>query len=103
MWGTFNSQITIDSFPTQEIAYMETIMLSPTRLNVVAETLKISHRVANECVEEYAVVTCNSKASNANPIHQDICATVCLLCLVPSTLKLYILVPLVTCLMSPVD
>ena len=32
-------------------------MLPPTRLDVVSETLNFSQRVANECGEEYAVVT----------------------------------------------
>ena len=57
MWPGWNSQITIDPLPQQNILYMENLNLPPTRLDVVAETLKISQRVAEECGERYIVVT----------------------------------------------
>lgn len=57
MWGGWNSQLIKDTLPTQRIAYMNNIQLPPTRLDVVAETLRISQQVAKECGDLYAVVT----------------------------------------------
>ena len=56
MWIGWNSCVTPDPFPKQQIGYMENINLPPTRLDVVAQTLKQS-RVAQECHQEYVIVT----------------------------------------------
>ena len=57
MWTGWNSLVTVDLLPSQRIAYMKNLNLPPTRLDVVAETLNISQRVAKECGDKYAVVT----------------------------------------------
>ena len=46
MWRGWNSKITKDMVPKQIIGYMENINLSPTRLDIVQETLKRSQQVA---------------------------------------------------------
>ena len=56
MWTGWNSLITEDPLPKQNVLYMENISLPPTRLDVVVETMKISQQVASECDEEYIVV-----------------------------------------------
>ena len=57
MWTGWNSQITVDLLSSQKIAYMRNLNLPITRLDVVAETLNISQRVAEECGDTYAIVT----------------------------------------------
>ena len=57
MWVGWNSLITDDPLPQQIIGYMKNICLPPTRLNVVAETMRISQKVAKECQQPYAIVT----------------------------------------------
>ena len=57
MWTGWNSLVSVDVLPRQVIGYMENINLPPTRLDVVAETLKRSQAVAKECGEEFALVT----------------------------------------------
>ena len=57
MWTGWNAQLTHDPLPLQNVAYMENISFPPTRLDVIADTLKISQKVAQECGEPYAVVT----------------------------------------------
>ena len=57
MWVGWNSCLTVDPLPQQIIGYMENLSLPPTRLDVVAETMKISQKVANECGQTYAVVS----------------------------------------------
>ena len=56
MWVGWNSQLTDDPLPLQHIEYMENLTLPSTRLDVIAETLRISQQVANECGDEYAIV-----------------------------------------------
>ncbi len=56
MWTGWNSLITEDKLPKQKIMYMENLNLPPTRLDVVAETLRISQRVAHECQDEFIAV-----------------------------------------------
>ena len=56
MWAGWNAQVTNDELPLQKVCYMDNLNLPPTRLDVVAETLRISQRVAAECGETYAVV-----------------------------------------------
>ena len=56
IWYGWNSTITNDPFPKQQIGYMENINLPSTRLDVVAETLKQSIRVKDECGQQYVVV-----------------------------------------------
>jgi hypothetical protein len=57
MWAPWNSLITADKLPQQNVCYLQNISLPPTRLDVVAETLRIAQKVASECKEKYAVVT----------------------------------------------
>ena len=56
-WVAWNSIFTTDHLPRQTICYLQNICLPPTRMDVIAETLKIAQQVATECKEEYAVVT----------------------------------------------
>ena len=56
MWAGWNSLVTEDPLPRHTIGYMENLNLPPTRLDVVAETLKQSQQVAKECGDEYVVV-----------------------------------------------
>jgi hypothetical protein len=56
MWAGWNSQITEDKLPPQAVGYMENFSLPPTRLDVVAKTLTVSQKLANECNECNAVV-----------------------------------------------
>ena len=56
MWVGWNSQMTDDPLPKQKIAYMENLTLPITRLGVVAETLRVTQQVAQECGQEYGVV-----------------------------------------------
>ena len=56
MWAGWNACVTDDPLPTQHISYMDNLNLPPTRLDVVAETLRISQKVASECGEQYAIV-----------------------------------------------
>lgn len=57
MWVGWNASLTPDPLPKQHIGYMANISLPPTRLDVVAQTLKQSQRVALECHQNYVVVT----------------------------------------------
>ena len=56
MWAGWNSLFTKDDLPRQRLSYMNNLSLPPTRLDVVAETLKISQKVAMECDEDFAIV-----------------------------------------------
>ena len=56
MWTGWNSQITTDPLPRQIIGYMENLSLPSTQLDVVAETLKVSQRVAEECQKAFMIV-----------------------------------------------
>ena len=56
MWTGWNSLITDDPLPKQRVLYMENLALPPTRLYVIAETLRISQKVATECDERFIVV-----------------------------------------------
>ena len=56
MWTGWNSQLTNDPLPSQVIGNMENLSLPPTRLDVVAETLKVYQCVAKECQENFMVV-----------------------------------------------
>ena len=57
LWTGWNSRVTEDILPLQKIVYMENIAHPSTRLDVVAETMRKSQAVAEECGEQYAVVT----------------------------------------------
>lgn len=57
LWTGWNALVTEDPLPLQQIKYMENISLPPTQLDVVAETLRTSQKVAEECGEQYAIVT----------------------------------------------
>jgi hypothetical protein len=56
MWIGWNSRVTVDNLPQQSIGYMDNLSLPPTRLDVVAETMRISQKLAAECGEPYALV-----------------------------------------------
>ena len=56
MWIGWSSQVTVDNLPRQTIGYMDNYSLPPTRLDVVAKTMKTSQKVAAECGEAYAIV-----------------------------------------------
>ena len=56
MWAGWNSQIIEDTLPCQTISYMDSISLPPTRLDVVAETLKVSQKVEMECGQQFCIV-----------------------------------------------
>lgn len=56
MWPGWNAKVTEDVLPLQQISYMDNLNLPPTRLDVIAETLRISQRVASECGDQYIVV-----------------------------------------------
>ena len=47
MWIGWNSRLTKDHLPQQKIGYMDNLSLPPTRLDVLAETMKISLNVAS--------------------------------------------------------
>ena len=53
-WIGWNS--TVDNLPRQTIGYMNNYSLPPTRLDVVAQTMKTPQKVAAECGETYGVV-----------------------------------------------
>ena len=56
MWTGWNTQLTKDPLRLQRIRYMENMNLPPTRNDVVAETMRVSQKVATECGEQYALV-----------------------------------------------
>ena len=49
-------QLELSHYKDTLLAYMDNLSLPPTRLDVVAETLKISQMVAAQCNEEFAIV-----------------------------------------------
>ena len=57
MWHGWNSLHEVDINPKQNVFYMQHIKLPPTRNDVVKETLRRSQIVAEECHEDYALVT----------------------------------------------
>ena len=57
LWTGWNAQLSEDHLPLHTNKYMENITLPPTQLNVVLETLKVSQRVAEECQQDYSIVT----------------------------------------------
>ncbi len=57
LWSGWNSLIHTDTLPQQRICYLQNINLPPTRLDVVAETLRTAQKIAQECNEPYAIVT----------------------------------------------
>ncbi len=57
LWSGWNAKLTEDHLPQQIVGYMDNICQPITRLDVVAETLRRSQRVAEECKQQYAIVT----------------------------------------------
>ena len=57
MWAGWNTQQDPEPIKKQVVCYMQNIRLSPTREDVVKETLKRSQAVTNECGDKYAIVT----------------------------------------------
>ena len=53
------SQFVEDALPHQKICYMDQISASPTRNDVVRETMMRSLNVAKETKQEYAIVSCD--------------------------------------------
>ena len=53
----WNSLVTKDSLPLQQIDYKENIELPPVRLDDVRESLVRFQKFASECGETYAIVT----------------------------------------------
>lgn len=57
LWGGWNSLYTDDRLPLQKIGYMDNICKPITRLDVIAETLRITMKVADECQQPYGFAT----------------------------------------------
>ena len=59
MWVGWNSLVNEDALSKQKVLYMENLNLLSTDLNVVAETLNIAQRVAEECDKPFIEVHYN--------------------------------------------
>jgi len=57
MWSGFNARFHQDALPKQNVYYMPNLDKAPTKDDVVAETMRISKRCAEECGQMYALVT----------------------------------------------
>ena len=57
MWSGWNSRISEDKLPFQIVRYTENLHLPPTRLDVVAETMRLSQTVTKECSDTYTLAT----------------------------------------------
>ena len=57
MWSGFNAGFHQDALPEQNVYYMPNLDKAPTKDNIVAETMRISKRCAEECGQTYALVT----------------------------------------------
>ena len=56
MWVGWNSQRLTDIFPQQQEVYLPKINQSSASMSVVAETLRICKRIANESGQQYIYV-----------------------------------------------
>ena len=56
MWVGWNSRLTTDELPMQNVCYMENICLPPTRRDVVVKTMEVSQKVAEEVNQDAVVV-----------------------------------------------
>lgn len=57
MWTGWNSRIIKDHLPLQRVRYLPQIEASPTRVDVVKETMERSMRILKECDQKYISVT----------------------------------------------
>jgi len=64
MWTGFNAWNYVDHLPKQVVLYMPNIDRSPTNNDVVAETLSITQKCAQECGQPYGVVTYDLDVGN---------------------------------------
>lgn len=57
MWVGFNALFHADHLPKQNVLYMPSIHLPPTRAGVVAETMRITQECAKECGQPHGVAS----------------------------------------------
>lgn len=57
MWAGFNAKFHKDKIQKQDVYYLPNLDQPPTENEVVIETMKISQRCAEECKQNYALVT----------------------------------------------
>ena len=57
MWAGFNAKFHKDKIQKQDVYYLPNLEHPPTENEVVIETMKISQRCAEECKQNYALVT----------------------------------------------
>lgn len=57
MWAGFNAKFHKDQIQKQDVYYLPNLEQPPTENEVVIETMKISQRCAEECEQNYALVT----------------------------------------------
>ena len=57
MWTDWNTELFIEKCPKQRVEYMQHILFSPTRTDVVKETIVQSKRVSEECGSTFAIIT----------------------------------------------
>lgn len=56
-WFSWNSERAIDTNPIQKIGYLPNVNMSPTSDAVVLKTLRMALTIADECEQEYIIVT----------------------------------------------
>ena len=56
MWTDWNTERFIEKCPKQRVEYMQHILFSPIRTDVVKETIVQSKRVSEECRSTFAVI-----------------------------------------------
>jgi len=57
MWGGFNARVHQDKLPKQVVHYLPNINRPINRDDVVAETMRLSMKCAEECEQRYGLVT----------------------------------------------
>lgn len=71
-WFAWNSERIVDQNPVQRIGYLPNINMSPTSDAVVQKTLQVALQVAEECEQNYIIVTYDlAIASKAYRIQSD--------------------------------
>ena len=63
MWVGFMSQYYVDNLPRQAVHYLPNMNQLITRLDVIQETLLVTQRCAQECIQPYGVVTYDLNAA----------------------------------------
>lgn len=72
-WFGFNCERSIDQNPIQRIGYLPNLNASPTSDSVVKKTLEIAQNIAQECGQNYIIVTYDlAIASKALEIQNDL-------------------------------